>query len=216
MRSNSAGPVIIEILMFKGVCKNMLATTLRCLASFDNNWNNDLNVGNIDFASSYVFKVNFIPFHNADILATSVGNISNFNEQTVSISKQLPTSKQNVINCSHCDYQCWVTKFTSSFLTMFSNIFLTMLRWCKQNFQTWVSVPRVWITTTTTIPFQTVVDEWIEVYQQDKDTALLQLMDFFFQCSGCRANISQLLPQSMDFPEIVRQLTLDFEVSLQQ
>ncbi|MEE6522734.1 hypothetical protein FKM82_021349, partial [Ascaphus truei] len=32
---------------------------------------------------------------------------------------------------------------------------------------------------------QSVVDDWIEAYQQDRDAALLDLINFYIQCSGC-------------------------------
>lgn len=34
--------------------------------------------------------------------------------------------------------------------------------------------------------FQAVVDDWIEAYKHDRDVALLDLINFFIQCSGCR------------------------------
>lgn len=34
--------------------------------------------------------------------------------------------------------------------------------------------------------FQSVVDDWIESYKQDRDIALLDLINFFIQCSGCK------------------------------
>lgn len=33
---------------------------------------------------------------------------------------------------------------------------------------------------------QSVVDDWIESYKHDRDTALLDLINFFIQCSGCK------------------------------
>ncbi|KAK6485407.1 cohesin subunit SA-2 isoform X2 [Huso huso] len=36
---------------------------------------------------------------------------------------------------------------------------------------------------------QSVVDDWIEAYQQDRDTALLDLISFFIQCSGCKGRV---------------------------
>lgn len=38
---------------------------------------------------------------------------------------------------------------------------------------------------------QSVVDEWIESYKQDRDLALLDLINFFIQCSGCKGKIPQ-------------------------
>lgn len=37
---------------------------------------------------------------------------------------------------------------------------------------------------------QSVVDEWIEAYKQDRDLALLDLINFFIQCSGCKGATS--------------------------
>lgn len=39
---------------------------------------------------------------------------------------------------------------------------------------------------------QSVVDEWIESYKQDRDLALLDLINFFIQCSGCKGETTQL------------------------
>lgn len=33
---------------------------------------------------------------------------------------------------------------------------------------------------------QSVVDDWIESYKHDRDVALLDLINFFIQCSGCK------------------------------
>lgn len=33
---------------------------------------------------------------------------------------------------------------------------------------------------------QSVVDDWIEAYKNERDTALLELINFFIQCSGCK------------------------------
>lgn len=33
---------------------------------------------------------------------------------------------------------------------------------------------------------QAVVDDWIEAYKNDRDSALLDLINFFIQCSGCK------------------------------
>lgn len=40
---------------------------------------------------------------------------------------------------------------------------------------------------------QSVVDDWIESYKHDRDVALLDLINFFIQCSGCKGiYVSQL------------------------
>lgn len=36
---------------------------------------------------------------------------------------------------------------------------------------------------------QSVVDDWIESYKQDRDMALLDLINFFIQCSGCKGEV---------------------------
>lgn len=37
---------------------------------------------------------------------------------------------------------------------------------------------------------QSVVDDWIESYKHDRDVALLDLINFFIQCSGCKGRCS--------------------------
>lgn len=36
---------------------------------------------------------------------------------------------------------------------------------------------------------QCVIDDWIESYKQDRDLALLDLINFFIHCSGCKGNV---------------------------
>ena len=43
------------------------------------------------------------------------------------------------------------------------------------------------------VRFQSVVDEWIESYKQDRDLALLDLINFFIQFSGCKGETFSLL-----------------------
>ncbi|XP_063069695.1 cohesin subunit SA-2 isoform X2 [Engraulis encrasicolus] len=45
---------------------------------------------------------------------------------------------------------------------------------------------------------QPVVDEWIEAYAVDRDTALLDLISFFIQCSGCKGLVTAEMFQSRD------------------
>lgn len=33
------------------------------------------------------------------------------------------------------------------------------------------------------------MDDWIESYKQDRDMALLDLINFFIQCSGCKGTL---------------------------
>lgn len=45
-----------------------------------------------------------------------------------------------------------------------------------------------WFFKNVSIPLflQSVVDDWIESYKHDRDVALLDLINFFIQCSGCK------------------------------
>lgn len=58
---------------------------------------------------------------------------------------------------------------------------------------------------------QAVVDDWIEAYKQDRDTALLDLMQFFIQCSGCKGRITPQMQASMEHAQIIRKMTEEFE-----
>lgn len=39
---------------------------------------------------------------------------------------------------------------------------------------------------------QSVIDDWIESYKHDRDAALLDLINFFIQCSGCKGKFEAL------------------------
>lgn len=56
-----------------------------------------------------------------------------------------------------------------------------------------------------------VVDEWIEAYKADRDSALLDLIQFFIHCSGCRGTITPLMYASMEHAEIIRKMTEEFD-----
>jgi len=58
---------------------------------------------------------------------------------------------------------------------------------------------------------QAVVDDWIESYKQDRDTALLDLIQFFIHCSGCKGRITVQMYQSMEHAEIIRKMTEQFD-----
>ncbi|UYV73194.1 STAG2 [Cordylochernes scorpioides] len=58
---------------------------------------------------------------------------------------------------------------------------------------------------------QHVVDEWIEAYKQDRDSALLELMQFFIQCSGCKGTITPQMQASMEHAQIIRKMTEEFD-----
>lgn len=48
---------------------------------------------------------------------------------------------------------------------------------------------------------QSVVDEWIESYKQDRDLALLDLINFFIQCSGCKGKSTTTTKSQNHFTE---------------
>ncbi|XP_072118792.1 cohesin subunit SA-2-like isoform X2 [Mobula birostris] len=58
---------------------------------------------------------------------------------------------------------------------------------------------------------QSVVDDWIEEYKQDRNTALLDLIIFFIQCSGCRGIVTAEVFQNMHSPDIRRKMTEEFD-----
>uniref|UniRef100_A0A3Q3X0P1 Cohesin subunit SA n=1 Tax=Mola mola TaxID=94237 RepID=A0A3Q3X0P1_MOLML len=58
---------------------------------------------------------------------------------------------------------------------------------------------------------QAVVDDWIEAYKNDRDSALLDLINFFIQCSGCKGAVSGEMFRQMQNSEIIRKMTEEFD-----
>uniref|UniRef100_A0A4W3JK17 Cohesin subunit SA n=1 Tax=Callorhinchus milii TaxID=7868 RepID=A0A4W3JK17_CALMI len=58
---------------------------------------------------------------------------------------------------------------------------------------------------------QSVVDDWIESYKQDRDIALLDLINFFIQCSGCKGTVRIEMFRNMQNTEIIRKMTEEFD-----
>ncbi|XP_063809158.1 cohesin subunit SA-2-like [Pseudophryne corroboree] len=58
---------------------------------------------------------------------------------------------------------------------------------------------------------QSVVDDWIEAYQNDRDAALLDLVNFYIQCSGCQGVVTAELFQNPKNREIMQKLTEEFD-----
>ncbi|XP_032827758.1 cohesin subunit SA-2-like [Petromyzon marinus] len=58
---------------------------------------------------------------------------------------------------------------------------------------------------------QSVVDDWIESYKQDRDSALLDLINFFIQCSGCKGVVTAEMFRNMQNAEIIRKMTEEFD-----
>lgn len=61
------------------------------------------------------------------------------------------------------------------------------------------------------ISLQTVVDEWIESYKANRDNALLALMQFFINASGCKGKITQNMAANMEHAAIIRKMTEEFD-----
>ncbi|XP_078693263.1 cohesin subunit SA-1-like isoform X15 [Branchiostoma floridae x Branchiostoma belcheri] len=58
---------------------------------------------------------------------------------------------------------------------------------------------------------QSVVDEWIDSYKQDRDMALLDLIQFFIQCSGCKGLVTAEMLHNMEHSDIIRKMTEEFD-----
>ncbi|MFT7796092.1 cohesin subunit SA-2-like isoform X2 [Arapaima gigas] len=58
---------------------------------------------------------------------------------------------------------------------------------------------------------QSVVDDWIESYKHDRDVALLDLINFFIHCSGCKGVVSAEMFRHMQNSEIIRKMTEEFD-----
>ncbi|XP_015788951.1 cohesin subunit SA-1 [Tetranychus urticae] len=61
--------------------------------------------------------------------------------------------------------------------------------------------------------FNKTVDEWIEAYRNNRETATLELLQFFVACSGCKGKITLKMRRSMDNAKIVTDLTDQFDDS---
>ncbi len=58
---------------------------------------------------------------------------------------------------------------------------------------------------------QTVVDDWIETYKNDRDSALLDLIQFFIHSAGCKGRITPQMYASMEHAEIIKKMTEEFD-----
>lgn len=61
------------------------------------------------------------------------------------------------------------------------------------------------------ICLQSLIDDWIEAYKNDRDAALLELIQFFIQCSGCKGKITPYMYSNMEHAEIIRKMTEEFD-----
>lgn len=51
------------------------------------------------------------------------------------------------------------------------------------------------------------MDDWIDSYKQDRETALLALMQFFISASGCKGRITAEMQTNMEHADIIRRMT---------
>ncbi|KAI2803808.1 Cohesin subunit SA-2 [Blomia tropicalis] len=58
---------------------------------------------------------------------------------------------------------------------------------------------------------QSVVDEWIELYRQDRENCIIHLMQFFIRSSGCKGRITAQMRQAYDNAQIIRALVDEFD-----
>ncbi|NXI02998.1 STAG2 protein, partial [Pachycephala philippinensis] len=56
-----------------------------------------------------------------------------------------------------------------------------------------------------------VVVDWIEAYKQDRNVALLDLINFFIQCSGCQGMVTAEMFQSLHKKDVMRKMTETFD-----
>ncbi|XP_077292414.1 stromal antigen isoform X2 [Arctopsyche grandis] len=60
------------------------------------------------------------------------------------------------------------------------------------------------------ISLNTIIDDWIESYKSNKEAALMQLMQFFINASGCKGKITPEMAQ-MEHVMIIRKMTEEFD-----
>lgn len=58
---------------------------------------------------------------------------------------------------------------------------------------------------------QTLVDDWIEQYKTNRAPAMLELVQFFISCSGCKGKVSLDMYNSLSHTEIIKRMTEEFD-----
>ncbi|GJQ69799.1 putative STAG domain protein [Trypoxylus dichotomus] len=56
-----------------------------------------------------------------------------------------------------------------------------------------------------------IVDDWIESYKINRESALISLMQFFINASGCKGRITQQMTATMEHAAIIRKMTEEFD-----
>uniref|UniRef100_UPI00358EDB34 cohesin subunit SA-1-like n=1 Tax=Myxine glutinosa TaxID=7769 RepID=UPI00358EDB34 len=60
-------------------------------------------------------------------------------------------------------------------------------------------------------PTQEILDEWVDLLQEDKEVAFLELVNFIIQSSGCRGEVTLDMVKTMGFSDIIRVMTEKFD-----
>ncbi|XP_040271102.1 cohesin subunit SA-3 [Bufo bufo] len=58
---------------------------------------------------------------------------------------------------------------------------------------------------------QTLVDDWLDSYKTDRESALLGLINFIIQACGCKGTVTRDMMETMQNAEIIRRMTEDFD-----
>ncbi|KAF8565992.1 hypothetical protein P879_06467 [Paragonimus westermani] len=58
---------------------------------------------------------------------------------------------------------------------------------------------------------QTVVDDWIEQYKTNREPAMLELIQFFISCSGCKGKVTPEMYSQLSHADIIRRMTEEFD-----
>ncbi|XP_078392396.1 cohesin subunit SA-1-like [Cetorhinus maximus] len=58
---------------------------------------------------------------------------------------------------------------------------------------------------------QTLVDEWLEAYKLDREAGLLELLNFFIHCCGCKGVVTSEMFRKLQNAEIIRKMTEEFD-----
>lgn len=60
-------------------------------------------------------------------------------------------------------------------------------------------------------PLQSIVDDWIESYRMNRETASFELIQFFIRAAGCKGVVTPRMRESMSNNQIIMELVEDFE-----
>ena len=63
----------------------------------------------------------------------------------------------------------------------------------------------------TVLLLQSVASEWVDRYQESSEKAMVELVQFFVHCCGCRATITMEMFQNEETTSVIRSLTENFD-----